>query len=1573
MALLASKVKLGFFPTPPPIIPALARLLVAKNHEARFRLLDPCCGDGRALSLLAQALREQHLREQGRWATCDIETWGIEPQPTLSLQAEQALDHVLQTSFFSTTLSNGDSADRGWQNAYVNGPYDDDREVAKGGKSIRLEFSFLQRATLKLCADGILEWVIPQYILRRPGVAKFLAEYYDQHLCLRFPDALWRPDGSDREVSLYEQFQQVIFLGRKRQHTVPAEEWLLAQIEEWATMGALLPALALSGDQVGLPRYEIPNAPYAGLRYFLKGSFDPDAAAAQVGTFSTKTRRPRAGVWASEDYWSARLPDPHSVGLAIGHPLHKFPRGYVIVFAVAGLLNHAVLVGKDGRRVLVKGYTRKTTHYSCQDDEWEKVEKHTDRYESSLWCTDLDTGELILVQTAGGLHIDWGIAYETLTMSAFLENFGDSVMQQVLQLNTPRYVHASQVPWAKDGFALVKRRPLGRQLDTILAQVHALVNRWGEGRGDEQELLERIAEIAEMGSGKTYMAIVTAFLADLFTCGAAADRAHATKLLPFFPALVLAPTHLAPMWKREIEETLPHARVLIVESFGPLRAATEEAAEEDEEASDDLPSAFSDARADFRAFDPDYTGLALGQVGSADRAVQRISAELAAWQATYDEAVAHNAAVRKGAIAGDPIPLPLKPCHVVVVTFSAAKLMPQWMPVYGLRPLRMLDRDSGKVKMVRRDGGTRPAFAPFCPSCLRLAKSERRLRQDVHSPHSLYYESARELETLREQRGKEGNRLGRRLNGLDERVRQYLASCDPYRALLTERDRILQGHLANDPRSAAWDKRFQNFLAHLRATNADYLALLGEPRQTPTTTERLDAFYQRLLLENDTYRALVIEQDQLAREQCLDCEARMEICREHLAQTDEQYRALLHEREAARAAFVRQPFRVSAWEEEVREPLSLHYSEAELIGTKDHRVRFLCGTCGEPLWQYVPRRPKHWLPFGAGAFLPVQSARRSLGATSCIQHHGTTHAVPLPLPRAGFLPTCVKDTHTRRYALADYIAARHAGFFKLLIADEVQEGADGTALDQARQALAKACGRMLALTGTASNGYASSLFRLLYLLLKGIRDQFGYDDIGRFIDVHGRRQRIQKSKYEDPPTGTGSDSKRKIRPGMPVYKEIPGFSPRGMGQFARTTTFTELRQVVPSLPNFSEEIRIVEMGETLGAAYEIFQEESTDMLGKLLSLGDKSGLSPWYTALLTYPDMPWLGWTCRTKHGTLLGEAPKLPEETVYPIERALIDYVQEQHLSGHRVLVFTENTGKYDDQPRLKRLFETKVRGRGGRKLRVEILRSTTTKKTMDREAWLRRCVDRGVDVLICNPALVKTGLNLKEFPRIAYKRIPKKVTDLRQSARRSLRANQDVEVQVTYFSYLGSMALRLLHWMARRTDASLRVEGRIEREGLVSLSFEEEEEEGEIMGRMAREMLDALKAGTVAMEQERVAAELQDFARSAAEAEIEQSQVIGDDEEVPDLALEEIRRVPLAASSSFADQATAAPDAAFPPTEPPLSEPSGQGEEVLIVPVSVTEDPWANPIEAQAALDVWAMLREQYGVGKGKRRRRR
>jgi len=54
----------------------------------------------------------------------------------------------------------------------------------------------------------------------------------------------------------------------------------------------------------------------------------------------------------------------------------------------------------------------------------------------------------------------------------------------------------------------------------------------------------------------------------------------------------------------------------------------------------------------------------------------------------------------------------------------------------------------------------------------------------------------------------------------------------------------------------------------------------------------------------------------------------------------------------------------------------------------------------------------------------------------------------------------------------------------------------------------------------------------------------------------------------------------------------------------------------------------------------------------------------------------------------------------------------------------------------------------------------------TARREDWILDRVDRGVDMLITNPELVKTGLDLLDFPTILFLQTGYNVYTLQQSA---------------------------------------------------------------------------------------------------------------------------------------------------------------------------------------------------------------
>lgn len=106
--------------------------------------------------------------------------------------------------------------------------------------------------------------------------------------------------------------------------------------------------------------------------------------------------------------------------------------------------------------------------------------------------------------------------------------------------------------------------------------------------------------------------------------------------------------------------------------------------------------------------------------------------------------------------------------------------------------------------------------------------------------------------------------------------------------------------------------------------------------------------------------------------------------------------------------------------------------------------------------------------------------------------------------------------------------------------------------------------------------------------------------------------------------------------------------------------------------------------------------------------------------------------------GEVLGHAPALSDDMLYPKERALVDLARRERARTRRLLCFATRTGTRDVTPRIRSVLE-------GAGLRVAVLKAETVAADR-REEWVAARVREGVDVLLTNPRLVQAGLDYEE-----------------------------------------------------------------------------------------------------------------------------------------------------------------------------------------------------------------------------------
>lgn len=173
----------------------------------------------------------------------------------------------------------------------------------------------------------------------------------------------------------------------------------------------------------------------------------------------------------------------------------------------------------------------------------------------------------------------------------------------------------------------------------------------------------------------------------------------------------------------------------------------------------------------------------------------------------------------------------------------------------------------------------------------------------------------------------------------------------------------------------------------------------------------------------------------------------------------------------------------------------------------------------------------------------------------------------------------------------------------------------------------------------------------------------------------------------------------------------------------------------------------------------------------------------------------------------LAAEPSQFNDVEVMPKEAELIDICKQHKAQGRKVLIYTAYTGRRDTSSRLKMILE-----REG--LKAAVLRATVD--TSQREDWIADQVERGVDVLITNPELVKTGLDMLEFPTIVFMQSGWNVYTLQQAARRSWRIGQKRDVRVYFLGYAGTSQMTCLSLMAQKIMVSQSTSGDVPESGL-------------------------------------------------------------------------------------------------------------------------------------------------------------
>ena len=409
----------------------------------------------------------------------------------------------------------------------------------------------------------------------------------------------------------------------------------------------------------------------------------------------------------------------------------------------------------------------------------------------------------------------------------------------------------------------------------------------------------------------------------------------------------------------------------------------------------------------------------------------------------------------------------------------------------------------------------------------------------------------------------------------------------------------------------------------------------------------------------------------------------------------------------------------------------------------------------------------------------------------------------------------------RKYPLSRYIKHR----FKRIdayIADELHEYSGESAQGEAMAELAGISKRVIAMTATLINGYAKGMFYLLFRLKPRLMlmDGFRYGDSRKFCLRYG----VVESFFETTETKFNAASKsrtRKVR-----EKFLPGISPIVYSKFLmENTVFLSLYDMAKKLPDYEEIPVACKMSENVEIEYSHMEDEFKSVMRKDRRLANKL-LSPYLNLLTAYPDQPYGHEPVSVADCSIVPR--NLTDEPNDKLNKVL-ELVQKKITAGERVIIYTAWV-RLDTQE----ILEKKLSEMG---IKTNILKQNV--QPIKREDWVRKKLSEGMQVLITNPFLVQTGLDLNEFTTLVFYNLAFNLYVLRQASCRSWRINQTApKIEVYLFYWQDTMQQRALRLMASKLAAATMIEGQLSDEGLAAMSQNQD-----MTTQMARDLADGIK----------------------------------------------------------------------------------------------------------------------------------
>lgn len=386
-------------------------------------------------------------------------------------------------------------------------------------------------------------------------------------------------------------------------------------------------------------------------------------------------------------------------------------------------------------------------------------------------------------------------------------------------------------------------------------------------------------------------------------------------------------------------------------------------------------------------------------------------------------------------------------------------------------------------------------------------------------------------------------------------------------------------------------------------------------------------------------------------------------------------------------------------------------------------------------------------------------------------------------------------SRNKKTSIIDFVKRKNVRFDSVII-DEFHEANNGSSIiGIASRDIMRRAKKTILLSGTVTNGYASSIHNALLGLIPNTLQKKGVFHKDDFVRQYGTL--MAKTKKEN--------YKRQLRASDSAFREIEGVNPKVFTEFMVSNFITaELDDIRDDIPQPVEQyVEVTPLPEV--------QNNESKLVSDVAKFSAYNGSFYNDSIIKHYANNPftWGEIPFETKKDNKSKTEyvyPKNIVETLLPKEEKLIEILQKEQSENRKSWVYCDfvTGGKYTSGEalidRLKRVLEESG-------LKVFVLKSDV--RTMNRMKEIEKAKDSH-DVFLSHPKLVSVGVNLQWCTNYIFYTPSYHVNTVRQAKLRGRRANSTEQNRITHLYYNEGVEETIMNRYKLKLAESQAIEGK-------------------------------------------------------------------------------------------------------------------------------------------------------------------